>query len=333
MQSIAPNIYIEQTFSNKDHAYFSNLFLVHAQPRSLMIDAGHNTEESKEIVLAMLRELQIDPKDLDVFLTHNHPDHAGLGRFLYDQGARVYLKKEERLTCAMICTYYKQSEEASLGQLRRYGCTDVQAQRILELALTEDYHYHDYDWTDYPIIDVAEGDHFQYGEYDFEVIPLAGHTKYQMGLAERNSKWLFVADTLSEKEALIISTLDMGVNLVEMHCATLDRFAAEFADYQVASGHCDPFFTVTEAVDTTKRYFEHITDRIEKMVRKAGAEMSLIEVVNLIFRYKPGKLEEDESLKLHFRIANTLACLEHLVLQGRMERKLDGDIWRWAVLQ
>ncbi len=332
MQSIAPNIYIEQTFSDKAHTYFSNLFLVHAQPRSLLIDAGHNTEESKNIVMTMLQELQIDPKNLDVFLTHNHPDHAGLGRFLYDQGARIYLKKEERLTCAMICTYYKQSEAASLDQLRRYGCTETQAQRILELALTEPYHYHAYDWTDYPVIDVAEGDHFQYGEYEFEVLPLKGHTKHQMGLAERNHKWLFVADTLSEKEALIISTLEMGENLLEMHFETLNRFAAEFSDYQIASGHCEPFSTVAEAVDTTKRYFEHITERIEKMMRKAGQAMSLIEVVNLIFRYKPGKLEEDESLKLHFRIANTLACLEHLVLQGRMERNLDGDVWRWTVL-
>jgi len=124
----------------------------------------------------------------------------------------------------------------------------------------------------------------------------------------------------------------MGENLLEMHNATLDRFAAEFAEYQVASGHCDPFSAVTEAVETTKRYFEHITERIEKMMRKAGQNMSLMEVVNLIFRYKPGKLEEDESLKLHFRIANTLACLEHLVLQGRMKRELDGDIWRWTVL-
>lgn len=331
MQRIAPNIYMEQTFSNADHDYSSNLYLVHAQPRSLLIDAGHNTEESKEIVMKMLRELEIDSNDLDVFLTHNHPDHAGLGKFLYDQGARIYLKKEERQTCAMICTYYKQDEAASLESLRRYGCTPEQAQRILELALTEDYHYHNYDWQNYPILDVEEGDHFQYGEYDFTVIPLAGHTKYQMGLAEQNHKWLFVADTLSSDAALIISSLEFGENLLERHYDTLVRFTESFADFNIASGHCDPFTNVEEAVMATRNYFEHITDRIEKMVRKAGQEMALIEVVNLIFRYKPGRLEEEESLKLHFRIANTMACLEHLVLQGRMNRKLDGDIWKWFV--
>lgn len=333
LKNVAPKIYQEKTYSGTEHMRSANLYLVHGSPRSLLIDAGYNNQDSQEIVLAMLRELEISPQELDVFVTHNHPDHAGLALFLSEQGARIFMKREERDTCAIICTYYAQERSASMARLHRYGFTQVQAERILERVFTPDYQYHAYNWTDFPVIDVAEGAHFRYGDYDFEVIGLPGHTKYQVGLVERTHKWLFAGDTLSRNEVLIISSMTTGDNLLQMHLQTLDRLAAAYPDFWVVPGHYNPFYGTEKSVANTKRYFAHITERIHKTIQSAGQPLSLANIVELVFRYKPGRMEEEESLKLHFRISNTLACLEMLVSEGKLQLCPDGERWQWKTTE
>ncbi len=329
LKKVAPNIYQEKVYSGTTHMGWSNLYLVHAHPRSLLIDAGYNTAESKQTLLKMLEELSVSPCDLDVFITHNHPDHAGMAQFLWEQGARIYMKKEERNTCAILCTYWCQPLEQACKRLHTYGFTSTAGDRILARAFADDYQYHRYNWTDFPVTDVKAGEILAYGSYQFEVVPLHGHTRHQMGLAERKYQWLFAGDTLSRNEVLIISTMAPGDQLLERHLETLDQLRQNYSRYWVVSGHCNPFLGTEKSVENTKRYFNHISNRIKKVVEDSPTPMTLAAIANQIFRYKEGRLVEDESLKLHFRISNTLACLERLVDHNQLQMEISHGVWYW----
>jgi glyoxylase-like metal-dependent hydrolase (beta-lactamase superfamily II) len=240
------------------------------------------------------------------------------------------MNEQERETSALLCTYYGCERSVSLERLHGFGFSPAQANRILERAFLPDYHYHDYNWRDFPIHNGAVGQHFVCGTYDFEVISLAGHTKHQLGLAERTHKWLFAGDTISRNEVLILSAMAPGDHLLDRQMETLDTLNREFSDYWVVSGHCNPFHGTEKSIANTKRYFAHITDRIAQLVSSEGTPLSLSQIVERLFRYKEGRMVEEESLKLHFRISNTLVCLECLTQQGVLFQTTHEGVTLWS---
>ena len=52
--------------------------------RSLMVDTSNNTERDWNILKGMIDALGIDCRKLDIFITHEHPDHTGLVPKLQD---------------------------------------------------------------------------------------------------------------------------------------------------------------------------------------------------------------------------------------------------------
>ncbi|TFE03153.1 MBL fold metallo-hydrolase [Jeotgalibacillus salarius] len=58
-----------------------------------LVDTGPDTAEGKEVLITKLKEIGLQPEDIDqVVLTHHHPDHAGLSEFF--SGARLYAHKD-----------------------------------------------------------------------------------------------------------------------------------------------------------------------------------------------------------------------------------------------
>lgn len=330
MRKVAEQIYGEKVFSGEDHMQSANLYLVAAQPRSLLVDTGYSYAESQAAVLEMLDTLGVSPDALDVFITHNHPDHAGLARLLSQRGARIYMKREEQESYAMICGYYVKGREESLQKLAQYGFSSHQAEIIMEHTFVPGYAYHDYVWEGLPIHDLSEGQQFQYGPYTFETVALPGHTEHQMGLAEHQHKWLFVGDTLSRNEVLILSAIHPGENLLSLQRETFDRLHRDFSDYWMVPGHANPFHGPDKAIEKTLRYFSHISKRVCNAFDSVEEPLTLAQVVEKIFRYKPEQIQDENSMKLHFRLANTLACLNDLTQKEILCHTENQRGWQWV---
>src|SRR3954467_5107370 len=55
-----------------------NVYLIKGD-RLTLVDTGPNTAESWEALKLQLKELKLEPRDIEqVILTHHHPDHSGL---------------------------------------------------------------------------------------------------------------------------------------------------------------------------------------------------------------------------------------------------------------
>jgi glyoxylase-like metal-dependent hydrolase (beta-lactamase superfamily II) len=60
-----------------------------------LIDSGPQTDEAREILLALLKENGLSFKDLDQYIcTHYHPDHAGLSYEIQQAGTQTLMLKE-----------------------------------------------------------------------------------------------------------------------------------------------------------------------------------------------------------------------------------------------
>ncbi len=327
------NIYQEKAGCGGSQTRPSNLYLIRGEPRSLLIDTGFATAESQAAVLGMLRELQIPLSSLDVFLTHNHPDHAGLAPFLAAEGARMLMKREEKDTCAMLCGYFLDSREESLRRLRQHGWNEKEAQWILQQGRQEKYRYNGGPGGKFPFTDVRPGERLRYGGYTLEVVDLAGHTPHQIGLADRQHRWLFLGDTLSKRQVLILSAREAGENLLSKHLRTLERLETEFADFWMIPTHYAPFYGPKKAAENTRRYFAHILEKCAAALEEGSAGKTLAQVLRMVFRYTEHSVLEEEMLRLHFRLSNTLACLDELVCRGLAARRETDGVWFWEAVQ
>lgn len=331
MKNVAENIYRIKSSWEFPRIRSSNLYLVHGEPRSLLVDAGFCNPSSQEHVTQVLRQLGIRWENLDVFVTHNHPDHAGMAKWLSEQGVRILMKKEEMQSIPIGNLYYAKPHEQISPLLRGYGYSEKHIQFLIHRIMQPEYQYQDYPWEGYPVTDVHEGEHLCYGGYDFEVVGLSGHTRYQMGLAERSHKWLFSSDTLSKRQVLILASLRPGGELLYQHLRTLDRLAQEFSDYWVVPGHYNPFYGTKKAVQNTRRYFVHMMQKVTDVLRNSNRELTLAEVIQQAFRYTPQTFIKEEVMKTHFRLANTLSCVDELVRRGVLKVRQDHGLWYWRV--
>ena len=59
-----------------------NSYIIRDRERSLVIDTGMNRDECREAMMAALKELQVDLRRTDLYITHMHVDHLGLAVML-----------------------------------------------------------------------------------------------------------------------------------------------------------------------------------------------------------------------------------------------------------
>ena len=331
VKKVAEHIYQIKSSWEPQRTRASNLYLIHGDSRSLLIDAGFCNQTSMDTVERLLGQLSVPWNHLDVFVTHNHPDHAGLAGALSEKGARIFMKPEELESCAIVCSYYSDPEHGGMELLHSYGFSQWQAKKLMARSQAPEYRYHDYPWKGFPVTDVQTGQHLRYGEYDLEVLSLPGHTMHQIGLVERTHKWLFTSDTLSKRQVLTLASVQPGAQQLHIHLQTLDRLTKDFGDFWVVPGHYNPFYGTKKAVQNTKRYFAHMLQKVWNAMEAGNGEpWTLVEIVQKVFRYDPSAFFEEETLKIHFRLANTLSCLDELVRQGGLTVKQKNGVWYWA---
>ena len=121
MQEIYDNLFQETISYSDRHMSPRNLYLIRQPGRSLMVDTSFRFERDWEILRGMVEALGVSYKELDVFITHDHPDHTGLVPALQELGASVYMNPEETRKRADLLHCYLADEESRIQNLRIVG--------------------------------------------------------------------------------------------------------------------------------------------------------------------------------------------------------------------
>ena len=72
-----------------------NAYVAIGPERSLIVDPGMARPGCMEALDAGLRQLGVDPKDADYFMTHHHGDHFGLVSRLLGDRSKIYINRLE----------------------------------------------------------------------------------------------------------------------------------------------------------------------------------------------------------------------------------------------
>ena len=193
MQEVYKNIYLVELPLPDNPLKYLNFYIIKGNNKSLIVDTGFNREDTKQAINDVFEELELNPKETILFITHQHSDHAGLASYLEGLGVTIYASKHdgEALNNSMDKT------DLIWRNTMEHGMMQGLALDNLDLEDHPGYKYRPTAYLNYtPAI---PKEHIQIGEYDFEIIDLKGHTPGIVGLYEKEHKILFCGDHILGK--------------------------------------------------------------------------------------------------------------------------------------
>jgi glyoxylase-like metal-dependent hydrolase (beta-lactamase superfamily II) len=291
---------------------FVSVYLVEGYDGWTIIDTGYDYLKGRKVWEKGTRQVGLDLKrDVErILVTHFHPDHLGLARWLQEwSGPPVYMLEDGVQHSREV---WNDPDHASFAEHMIGGGMDqalaerAAAQMRAKLSLPGE------------MLPLQEGEKIELGAGVARVLHAPGHADYQVMLHDEGRKVLFAADhVMLEITPNIGLWPDTKGRPLARYLESLSSLRGLDADL-VLPGHGPLFHDFDGRVDELLLHHE---ERLDLMHRTLGDEpRTPFAVSREVFRY---------SLSLYercFALAETLAHLEYLVSEGRAERVEDGHV-------
>ena len=95
IEEILPNLYRIEIPLPKNPLKALNSYVIKASERNLIVDTGWDQDECMNAMQAGLKELGVDIRKTDFFITHLHSDHLGLVSTLASDTSKIYFNKPD----------------------------------------------------------------------------------------------------------------------------------------------------------------------------------------------------------------------------------------------
>jgi len=188
IEEILPNLYRAEIPLPRNPLKAVNSYMIKGDGRFLIVDTGMNREECIREMNSALRELDVDLKRTDFFITHLHADHLGLVPNLASDTSKVYYG--ERRTPGTSTPRPGTGLEDPAAVYRMNGFPEDELERAIGAHPGRLY------GPGRPIefSTVKEGDSISIGDFSFSCIETPGHTPGHMCLYEPNRKIFMSGD-------------------------------------------------------------------------------------------------------------------------------------------
>jgi glyoxylase-like metal-dependent hydrolase (beta-lactamase superfamily II) len=293
-----------------------NSYLLPEKSGWTVIDPGLRSAETEAFWETSLREVGIAWTSIGrIVLTHHHPDHYGLaGWFQRKTGAPVYLS-ETGLRCAH--WMWGENETSSGELLAAFAAHGMPAER--EEGMKEHLRNvigqvlpHPEDVRPLP----EPGGSFEMAGRVWTLIGGDGHAPGHRAFYEPDSRRIFCGDQVLP---------DITPNIGWMPGADPDPLGSYLASLRAMlplevetafPGHRDPFREFRRRIGEILVHHDQRLDRMAALLGDAGP-MTAYDMAGRLFR--PNVM--DNSHQLRFAMAETIAHLERLVLEGRAGKR------------
>jgi len=276
-----------------------------------LVDCGIGTPHGYHLLVAGLREHAQDPRDLTLYVTHGHVDHAGnAARLRRDHGVPLHAPRAE---APFLETFRAESEarnDAFADALRLHGMPEAEVRALRADADAIDRHL-----EDTPIDrDVPDGERVVLGDQEARALRTPGHTPGSVCFATEDSQ-LLSGDTLLEH---ITSN---AIELLEHDKGALHRYVdsvealRRFVGYEALPGHRAPFRITDGILD---RHLQRHRERAARILTLLDRPRTAYGVMQEVF---PGLRGKDQAFMAMAEVVGHLNALE---IDGRARPVEDG---------
>ncbi len=294
-------------------------YLVPGERGWTVIDPGFDYPEARDVWELRAAEvgLDLDEGIEEIIVTHLHPDHIGLAKWMQDRSSAPVSMLEKEIGNARILWNPNRDTGEFVQFLLRNGMPEDVARPTAE---TTDLGVRVPD----EITAIQPGDGMTVGDGRFRAVHTPGHTDHHFMLHDARRRVLIAGDHL-----LLKITPNIGLwpytkpRPLERYMDCLEDLRALEAD-TVLPGHGPLFHDMEGRIG---ELLAHHEERLATMHDSFdGKPETTFEIARRVF---PDGLSPHQ---LRFALAETLAHLEFLSDTGRAERTDDGEIVRYRAV-
>jgi glyoxylase-like metal-dependent hydrolase (beta-lactamase superfamily II) len=235
-----------------------NSYLIKGQDRNLIVDTGMNREECLSAMMSGLREVAVDIRKTDFFITHLHSDHLGLVSSLATDSSTIYFNRPDadRIRAGIFL-------DDLMSFARLNGFPEKELQQIphahpgFKFRSTEPLRFHI----------LKEGDTLRISDYVFHCVETPGHSKGHMCLYEPSKKIFVAGDHILRDITPNILLMSDEWNPLKAYLESLDK-VYQLDIELVLPGHRGTFTNWRERIQELKHHHQERLDEIIAILGK-----------------------------------------------------------------
>jgi glyoxylase-like metal-dependent hydrolase (beta-lactamase superfamily II) len=235
-----------------------NSYVIKAQDRNLIIDTGMNREECRNSMESGLRELGVDIRKTDFFITHLHSDHLGLVSSLTTDSSTIYFNQPDadRIQSGIFL-----DDLINFARLNGFPENELQT-----ISYTHPgFKYRPKENLDFYIL--REGDTISISDYVFNCVETPGHTKGHMCLCEQSKKIFVAGDHILNDITPNILLMSDEWDPLKAYLESLDKVYGLDIEL-VLPGHRGTFTNWRERIQELKHHHQERLDEIISILGK-----------------------------------------------------------------
>jgi glyoxylase-like metal-dependent hydrolase (beta-lactamase superfamily II) len=235
-----------------------NSYVIKGPERNLIIDTGWNQEVCMNAMQIGLKELGVDLKKTDFFITHLHADHLGLVSSLVTETSKIYFNQPDadRLKAGFLWDDF-----VSFARLNGYPEKEIEevgrSHPGLKFRSKETPVFHT----------LKEGDPISIGNYAFRCVETPGHSFGHLCLYEPDKKIFVAGDHILNDITPNIQLWADDWNPLKLYLESLDK-VYKFDIELVLPGHRSIFRDYRKRIDELRQHHEKRFNEIISILGK-----------------------------------------------------------------
>jgi len=291
-----------------------NSYVVKDRERTMVIDTGVYNDDCFDAMQVAFKELDIDVKNTDFFITHYHMDQNGLIPRLMSGESFVSMNAQE---AGIIRKLRLGTIFSDIGEFIRFAeFPEKDPRKILP------------DQNEYPFRKehgchlwfVEDGDIIERGDYRFLCIETRGHSKGHMCLYEPRKKILISGGHLLKDDVPSIRGKIDNRNVLTQYLLSLDKVEVLDIDI-VLPGHGDHFSNCRKRIKELKEYHMEKKHKIIDILQ-SGSKNIYETASQMVWDTRCDSWDSLSVAQKFFATGETYAYLEYLEGTGEIERKM-----------
>ncbi|MBA7686432.1 Hydroxyacylglutathione hydrolase [subsurface metagenome] len=314
IEEILPNLYKIEVPLPQSPLQAINSYVIKAQGQSLIIDTGQNREECISVLSSGLKELDVDLRKADFFITHLHADHIGLVSSLATDTSTIYFNQPD---AAIIKSRGHWEENYTFARMN--GFPEEELQKALENHPGKKYSSRGR--LDFYIL--KEGDTVSIGDYLFKCIETPGHTKGHMCLYQPSKKLFISGDHILSDITPNISLWSDDENPLKEYLKSLDKVYNLEVEL-VLPGHRGTFKNFKERIEELKYHHQTRANEVASILEKEGENaFQVASQMTWDVLYESWELFPPQ--QKWFAFGEAFAHLKYLEEKGEIRREMQGQ--------
>lgn len=268
IEEILPKIYKIEIPLPKNPLKALNSYVIKDKERNLIIDTGMNRDECMQAMQSSLKELGIDLRITDFFITHLHADHLGLVSNLVTDASKIFFNQPDA-----DIIYKMKSWDDIQDFVIMWGFPENMFQDAIQKH--PGYKYHAKGPLEFTIL--KEYDTISIDDYLFQCIETPGHTRGHMCLYEPKKRVLVSGDHILKDITPNISLWSDNDNPLNEYLESLDKMY-DFDIDIVLPGHRNIIIDCKKRIEELKTHHQRRADEILSILKEC--RMNAFEVAS-----------------------------------------------------